>query len=177
MKTKVLLILLLIFSVLLTSCAEKIDITELITHEYNGIRMKLPRYMRVGDAAAYNYDMYFDNLKIYVSAKKITEKILEEAELPKTATAAEYVDYIIDANSFEKDKIYFEKDEESGKIYFRYVYDDGQSKPTLYFVTVLGEVGNIWYVEMCCEEEQGSNYITTFRNWVNMIETYEVEEK
>lgn len=175
-KTRSLIILFLILSVLLTSCAEEIDVTEPITYEYEGIRMTLPRYMRAGDAEAYGYDLYFDNLKIYVSAKKIDSEILKEEELDEATTPLQYAEHIIEGNSFEKDKIFFENDEQSGKIYFRYVYDDGESAPALYFITVLGEVGNVWYVEMCCEEELAQNYITTFRNWNNLIETYEVKE-
>ena len=177
-KTVAIILLTLVLAFSAVSCAEDIDTTELLTYVNEGLEFSLPRYMRASDPTGTGYDMYFDNLKVFYTVKELDKDTLTELDLPETTTADEYFDHLMQINSLDKDKVFYERDEESKKINFRYIYDNGTETETamMYFVVIVGDPGNLWYIEMCCSEEDSEGMLSTFRSWMNHIEVTDKSE-
>ncbi len=178
MKKIINLILLIAVMLSAVSCSDYADNPRYHDIEYreNGLKLVLRNDMQRYDIA--DYDFYFTNVigTVIMTAVKLDEKFLTENEIKKDITAGEYVDFLIEKNEFEKDNIYYEHDEHLGMYNFKYVFSDVETGSEIfYYVTVLGEVGNVWYVEMTCRNEDSELYLSTFDSWINELETYTPE--
>ena len=171
MKKIITLVLTLTILFTLASCGD--DGYEKVTYRDGGIEFFLPSSMR--RSTVEGYDFYFSNLStsMVFTALKIDSEILAEFELDDTATSKEYVDAVLEKGERDKDKMYFEYDERLDQYSFRYTYVDADEYEIFYYVVVTGEPGNIWYVEMCCDNEYSSDYLSTFVTWRKNIRTYD----
>lgn len=178
MKRIITLILFLAVLLFAVSCSDYADKPSYRDIEYkeNGLKLVLRNDMQRYEVEG--YDFYFTNVieTVIMTAVKLDEEYLRENEIKKDITAGEYVDLLIEKNKFEKDNIYYEHNEELGTYNFKYVFSDVEAGSDIfYYVTVLGEVGNVWYVEMTCRNEDSEFYLSTFDSWINEIETYTPE--
>ncbi|MBQ3015824.1 MAG: hypothetical protein IJD79_03485 [Clostridia bacterium] len=178
MKRIITLILLLTVILSTVSCSDYADKPSYRDIEYkeNGLRLVLRNDMQRYEVEG--YDFYFTNVigTVILSAVKLDEEFLRENEIKTDITAGEYVDYLIEKNEFEKDKIYYEHDEDLGKYNFKYVFSDvGAASEIFYYVTVLGDAGNVWYVEMTCRNEDSEFYLSSFDSWKNDLKAYTPE--
>ena len=155
---------------LLVSCSD--DDYDKITYRENGIEFFLPSSMRRTNSSA--YDFYFTNISagLVFAATKVDEKILSDFDLSKDADAGEYANAIIDNGGHDKEKMYFRYDERLGQYSMRYTYVDEEGYEVFYYVVILGDAGDLWYIEMCCDNSNSSEYIDTFDTWRKNIRTY-----
>ena len=164
------LLLAVILTVCFTSCSDDITYTD-ITYRENGLEVVLPEGMR--RSYTEGYDMYFSTPDMIFTATKIDAELLEKNDIPLSSdvTSKEYTDFVI--KSFDKDQLYFREDASKNLYNFRYTYEveDGQSE-LFYYVVVIGEPGNVWYIEMCCEQDNSSTYLSDFELWKKYIKTY-----
>ena len=169
---KKILTLILTLSLLFSLASCRDDGYEKITYREEGIEFFLPSSMRRSNVEGYHF--YFSNLSttMVFAALKVDSDLLAEFELDATATAGEYVDAVIAKGERDKEKMYFEYDERLDQYSFRYTYVDADDYEIFYYVVVTGDPGNIWYVEMCCENEYSSDYLSTFVTWRKNIRTY-----
>ena len=146
---------------------------ETIYYKENGIEIVLKNDMQRYDAE--EFDFYFTNVlgTIVVTAFKLDAEFLADNEIKSDVTAKEYVDILIKKNELDKDMIYYEENKKTGAYNFRYTYglEDG-STDVFYYVTVLGDAGNVWYVEMSCLNSDSEMYLPRFETWKNDLRTY-----
>ncbi len=154
----------------LVACANDSDY-ESVEYRENGIYFILPNTMR--RKTVENYEFYFTSeiMGVVFSAKKITREFLSENNIDPEIDAKGYVDTIIEKQSFERDKIYYNYYEDFNQHNFRYNYSEGDSE-VFFYVTVTGETGNLWYVEMYCYNDDSSEYLSMFERWRKTIGTY-----
>jgi len=172
MKKVLAVVLLLALSLTALLSCEKKNKYEDVTYREDGLYFVLPNTMRRKDAS--DYEFYFSNelLNLIFMAKKITNEVLADMEIDPGVTAKEYVDIIMERRDFDKSKIYYTYDEERNHYNFRYSYDDEENLASFFYVTVTGSSDNLWYIEMCCTEEESAEYLPTFENWRKSIGTY-----
>ena len=165
------LLLILISISCFVSCGD--DGYEDVTYKENGIEFFLPSSMRRFEDEG--YDFYFSNLTtgMIFTAKKLDEEMLKSLDIEYGITAVEYAEEIIERNYLEKDKLHYEYDEKRGHVSFRYNFVDDNEVSVFYYIVVTGEPDNLWYIEMCCDNENSSEYIQTFEVWKKNIKTYE----
>ena len=169
-KIFILLAIVLALSSVLVGCSPKIDVNEPITHTGNGIEITLPRYMR--KETVEDYDMYFSNLAIILTAEEVDREMLDSLELTENVTRAAFVDRILEINSLDKSKLenYVESDELQ-QTAFSYIVreesDDGVDlgTGTFVYVIIVGEASNLHYVSILCEVNYGGDNIKMFNDW------------
>ena len=141
-----------------------------ITYREGGISFTLPNTMRRTNYE--DYDFYFTNRAVVFTAIKLTDEFFKENELDPSITAEEYTMYCIEKNGLDINQMEYKYDEERGLHNFRYTYDNEEDTNIFYYVVIAGDVGNIWYIEMCCSGDSSSDYIYTFGEWKRTISTY-----
>ena len=153
------------------SCAPKIKF-ETLEYKENGICLYLPDTLKRKEVEG--YELYFlgKTSDVLLTASKLDEEKLSAVGLKSDATAEAYVDAIIEKNQFDKEKLYYQYDEELEQYNFRYNYNDEMETDMFFYVTVLGDPGNIWYIEMCCDTSKSTNYLSTFESWRRGISVY-----
>lgn len=146
---------------------------ENITYREGGIEFFLPSNMR--RSSVDGYDFYFSNLStsIIFTAVEIDAALLSELQIETTVTAEEYIEIIFERNNIDKSKIYYEYDEKRDLYNFRYTYVDEDGYEIFYYIVVVGEPGNLWYIEMLCENEDSETYLSTFEVWKRNVKVYE----
>lgn len=171
MKNKKILLLLLTFAMLvsvLVSCGEKKND---ITYREEGLELTLPTSMRRSYSSVYEF--YFSTPDSVLTAKKLDGDFMESMAMPKNTTPEEYAEAYISANSLDKSRINYKYDSESGAYRMRYNNSDGENgEDLLHFISILGEPGAVWFVEICCENSKASIYEQTFELWESTIRTY-----
>ena len=170
---KKILILILSISLILgtlVSCSENAEYKD-VTYEKDGIKFTLPNTMK--QKTMEGYDFYFTNqlASLIFTAVKIDKEMLEKADLSEGITAAEYVDAIIEKNGMEKDKMYYKYNEYHDQYNFRYTFVDQSGFEIFEYVIVTGTPDNLWYIEMCCEQEDSATYLEDFEIWSKSIKT------
>ena len=156
---------------ILTSCSKKVKFED-VKYEENGLRFYLPNTMQRQDSE--DYEFYFSGrtMDVAFSALKLTEEFLKKAEIEPGVTAEEYVDIIIEKRDFVKSKLYYTHYEESGQYNFRYNYVSESGFEVFFYVTVLGTPDNLWYIEMCCSQDESGEYLDMFDSWRKTLTTY-----
>jgi len=171
MKRLFSLILLLAILLLTVSCREKIDTSELVCHELDGVKFSLPRYMRRAENE--DYDAAFDNMRIFFSVKRITDEMLDTVDVSREDGADAYFNALMSKSGLDKSSVYLERFDHSKLISFRYSYDasrgEGEKDIILYYVILAGEGDNFWYFEICAKEADGIKNISNFETWRNTI--------
>lgn len=157
-----------------SSCGDDVEY-ENITYRENGIEFFLPNSMRRFNEEG--YDFYFSNMAagVIFTALKLDQEFLESIDIEYGITAEAYANEVISRNGMEKDKLYYNYDERRNHYNFRYSYVDQNDISVFYYIVITGEPDNLWYIEMCCEEEQSSDYLSTFEVWKKNIKTYSIE--
>ena len=157
----------------LASCGDYTDHPEYsdVTYKERGLEFTLRNDMRRSETD--DYDFYFTNLAgtMVFSASKVNSKVLSSVGLDSSASPQNYVDAIIERNGFDREMIYYSYDESRGIHSFRYSIGD-DSGGIFYYVAVLGDAGNVWYVEMVCSEEDSGLYVDRFDTFKNSLRTY-----
>lgn len=167
---KKILAFILALSTLTLFCSCKGRMYRNVTYKEGGISFTLPNTMRrVPDS---EYDFYFTNRSIVFTANELDEEFFEENDIDENITAEEYAKYCIEKNGLDIEKMNYKTDEERGLYNFRYNYDDENGTNLFYYVVIAGEVGNVWYIEMCCDNDDSQLYISTFGDWKRGISTY-----
>ena len=156
---------------LLISCGDDKPVYSDMVYEENGLRFVLPANMRRENAEG--YDLYFSNLAIIFTAIELDEEFLESKGIPTDTDAAGYIDFCIERNGMDRDQIYYLYEEEQMRHSFRYTYSEPDSIDLFYYVVVIGEPGNLWYIEMCCDYEDSGELLSEFETWRKNIRTYE----
>ena len=154
----------------LTSCDDNGNIYEMVNYRENGLELSLPNYMRRSDIEG--YDFYFTNLAIIFTAVKLDAEFLEEKNISPDITGKEYIDIYVERNGLSLDRMGYSYDEENMLHNFRYSYTDGEDMDMFYYVVVVGDVGNVWYIEMVCDQKNSSRYIQSFDVWKKYVSTY-----
>ena len=172
---KILAILLILATLLLTaSCVDYRDMPtcEDITYREGGLELKLTNDMKRLEREG--YDFYFINIieTVIVSAFEIDAEFAEKNELKADLTAKEYVDSFIKKNDLDHDNLYYKYEPELDHHSFRYTFAEAGSEEVFYYVVVTGDVGNVWYIEMICTNEDSSRYLESFDKWKKSIKTY-----
>lgn len=159
---------------LLASCGDYADYPdyENITYKEEGLELTLRNDMRRTETE--NYVFYFSNLAgtAALAASKVTAKQLEDEDLAADATAGEFVNCIIEQHELDRDRIYYSHDESRANYSFRYTVGEEGENGIFYYVVVLGDPGNIWYVEMMCSESDSGLYVSRFDAWKNSLRVY-----
>ncbi|MBE6536699.1 MAG: hypothetical protein E7673_01975 [Ruminococcaceae bacterium] len=160
-----------LFLLSLASCSKK-PIFEDVKYEENGLSFYLPNTMQ--RELSEDYEFYFSGrtMNVIFSAMKITDEFLEKVELEVGTTAEKYVDAIIERRGLDKSMLYYTHYEESGQYNFRYNYVSENNFETFFYVTVLGTPDNMWYVEMCCPNDESGQYLEMFEGWRKSLRTY-----
>lgn len=173
MKKRILAFILLLCAAIsvLASCAEDAEY-ESIEYRENGIYFILPNTMR--RKASENYEFYFTSeiMGVTFGAKKLTDDFLQSEGIDSGITAGDYVEMIIDRQSFDKDKIYYRYFEDSKQYNFRYTYAPEDDVEYFFYVTVTGDPGNLWCIEMWCDDEKSAEYLPMLERWRKTVGTY-----
>ena len=173
---KRILTILLLISVALSfaSCTDYRDnpTYSTITYKEKGLEISLRNDMNRYESE--EYDFYFANTigTILFTAFELDGEFLAKNSLSADITAGEYVDYILKKSGLDKDELYYEENTKKGVYSFRYTFDDQNSSKIFYYVVILGEPGNVWYVEMTCANDDSERYLARFEDWRNTIKTY-----
>ncbi len=173
---KIIIISLLIFSVLFSavSCSDYADRPnyESIAYKENGFSIVMRNDMQRYESE--DWDFYFANVigTVALTASKLDEDFLNEIGVKTDITAGEYADYVIGKIGLEKENLYYEKDKSRESYSFRYSYGESEETAAFYYVVVIGEAGNIWYVEMTCLNSDSEMYLSRFLEWHESIELY-----
>ncbi len=163
------LILLALLSVLV-SCG---SIYKDVNYKENGIAFTLPNTMR--RVTNSDYDFYFTNTVVVFTANELDEEYYEELSLDPNMTAKEYLDHLMKSNNMDLDQMEYKYDSEKNIHNFRYT-SESEENNLFYYVVITGEPGNIWYIEMCCEEDYYEDYLSTFGEWKRSIYAYNETE-
>ena len=170
MKKTIALLLTVIMLLSFVGCRRSVKY-ENVTYRESGIEFTLPSSMRRSYVEGYDY--YFSTLAIIFTAVKIDSEFIESSEidLDPSISAKEYVDLITE--EMDKSQMYFNVDESRNLYNFRYTYEDQSSGTEIfYYVIVIGESGNTWYIEMCCDQQDSGTFVETFDEWKMSIKTY-----
>ena len=155
----------------LASCADEVEY-ENIEYRENGLYFVLPNTMRRKTSSKHEFYFTNQNIGLVFSARKLTAEVLESEYITPGVSAGEYVDILIERNNFDKTSIFYTYYESFGHYNFRYMYGETEGEEIFFYVTVLGETDNLWYVEMCCENEVSAEYLSMFERWRKSIGTY-----
>lgn len=158
-------------TLLFSLCSCKSGMYKDVTYREGGISFTLPNTMRRANYE--EYDFYFTNRATVFTAKELDDEFYKENSLEPDMTAAEYVDYCIEANKLDKTQMEYKHDEARNVHNFRYIYDDDAGTSIFYYIVITGEPGNIWYIEMCCDSNDSSKYLPTFGEWKRTILAYD----
>ena len=155
----------------LCACADTVKY-ENVTYRENGIEFFLPSSMR--RESVDGYDFYFSNLaaSIIFTAVKVDEELLRDLDIDGPVNDEEYVNILIERNKLDKEKMYYNYDEVRGHYNFRYSYEDADGFATFYYIVVIGDESNLWYIEMCCKNEDSNTHLETFKTWKRNIKVY-----
>ena len=171
---KKIIALLLIISALLisfSSCDDDKNIYEIIEYRENGIEFSLPNYMR--RSVVEGYDFYFTNLSIVYTAVKLDSEFLESKNLAPGISGKEYIDVYVERNGLDLERMSYTYEDDRILHNFRYTFGDETSGMEMfYYVVVVGEQGNLWYIEMCCKYEDSATCLSSFEVWKKYIKTY-----
>ena len=161
----------LLSMLMMSACADTVQY-ENVTYRENGLEFLLPSSMR--RQSVEGYDFYFSNLAVSVifTAVKIDEEILTKFDVEGRVNAEEYVGMLIEKNKLDKEKMYYNYDELRGHYNFRYSFEDADGYAIFYYVVVIGDESNLWYIEMCCKDEDSSTHLETFKTWKRNIKVY-----
>ncbi len=167
-KKIILLLLCLTFVLPLVSCGEDVDVNEELTYDLNGITVVLPRYMR--RSYSEDWDFYFDNLSMAMYGKCIDRDVLADMELPATTTRKEYADLFIENRKLDKTKIELTEDAGRATTTFRYIYqpEDGSAAQSCQ-VVLIGDTGNLWFVEISADSETFDEHVSMFKVWCSKL--------
>lgn len=170
-KISAFIVALALITLALASCGGGIKYED-VDYREKGLSFTLPSSMRRSTVT--DHDFEFSTLDAVFYADKVDYETVSEAgvEISESFDAEEYA--IAITKTFDQDQLYFEEDKENMRYSFRYTYGDteaGESE-TFFYVVVIGEVGNVWYIEMICEQELSADYIPTFELWEKSIKTY-----
>ena len=155
----------------LVSCGNSVKFED-VEYRENGLSVTLPNTMRRQDNEDYTFYFSGMSMDVIFSAMKITDEFLESVELESGVSAGEYVDTIIARRGLEKSKLYYKYYEEKNQYNFRYNYVSESGYEMFFFVTVMGNSDNLWYIEMCCDADESSAYLDTFEIWRRNLKTY-----
>ena len=147
--------------------------TKDVTYRDLGITFTIPSNMRRMSSESYDFYFYNQLNSIVFTALKVDEDFLKTVDIEGGKTSFEYVDIIIEKNNFEQDKLYYKYDEERDQHSFRYTYVDSSGYEMFSYIVVTGPKDNLWYIEMCCNQEDSATYLQSFKNWQKSIFTYE----
>ena len=140
-----------------------------IEYREEGLSFTLPKSMRRSNDSVYEF--FLSSPDSLFCAKKLDGDFMESAELSKDTTAGEYADAYIKVNMLDKERIAFTYDESRGAYSFKYNNSDN-GEELFHYITVIGNPGAIWFIEMCCENENASTYEDTFEIWQRSISVY-----
>ena len=163
------LLLLLATVMIIASVCSCGDNSSDVTYREEGLEMTLPKSMR--RSLSSTYEFYFSTPDSVLTAKKLDGAFMESMEMSASTTAEEYADAYIDANNFDKSRINYTHDAERGAYRMRYNNSEN-GEELLHFISILGEPGAIWFVEIVCENDKASIYEATFETWESSIRTY-----
>ena len=171
------LILALCAMLVLASCSDYADYPEYrdVVYREGGLEVTLRNDMSRYDSE--NYDLYFANTigSMVLAASKADADMLAQVGAPEDADARTYADVIIKRNEFDRELIYYSYDASRNSCSFRYsVGEEGQSG-AFYYVVIIGDAGNLWYVEMVCSEADSGLYVDRFDGWAKTMRTYDAE--
>lgn len=164
-----LILVAVIAALALVSCSEESNDVE---YKQNGIQFTLPKSMRQ-NVGATGYDYYFDNLdsSVIFTATKADAELLLENGIDENITLEEYMKICV--GDMDVSKIYLEYDEARRAYSYRYNYTfEGNTSETFFYVVIIGDVGNLWYVEMMCDYETSAETLPAFEVWAASIKTY-----
>lgn len=162
-----LFVALIVATTVFAACAkEKND----IKYREAGLEFVLPRSMRRAETSA--YDFYFSTLDAIFAVIKLDDDYLASVSVPNDITAEGYINEYIKRNYLDKKQIDFKHDPERNAYSLRYNYSEEGNLDVFHYVIVLGEPGALWYVEMCCDNEDSGTYTTTFELWGKSVKTY-----
>ena len=171
---KILAMIVLLSVVILVPSCDYRDVPkyEDITYRENGLEFKLPNDMKRLDSD--EYDFYFVNIieTVIFTAAKLDSEFVVKNDIEYDLTAEEYVNTFIKRNNLNKEDLYYAFDENTGRHSLRYTFAEAGSSEIFYYVVVLGDVGNVWYLEMVTANEDSSRYLGTFENWSKSVRTY-----
>lgn len=179
MKKRIAAILTLALCALLVlaSCSDYADYPEYrdVVHRESGLELTLRNDMSRYDSE--NYDLYFTNTiaSMALAASKADAQMLAQVGAPEDADAQTYADVIIKRNEFDREMIYYSYDESRKSCTFRYSAGDEGESGVFYYVVIIGEAGNLWYVEMVCSEADSGLYVDRFDSWAKALRTYDAE--
>lgn len=155
----------------LTSCSDEVKFSN-VEYREDGLSFVLPNTMQRSDSEGYEFYFVGMSMDVIFSAMKITDEFLEQVDLEPGLTAKEYVDTIISRRELDKSKLFYKHYKDEDQYNFRYNYVSESGYEMFYYVTVTGPTDNIWYVEMCCESEESTQYLDMFDTWRRTIRTY-----
>ncbi|MBE6636042.1 MAG: hypothetical protein E7617_07590 [Ruminococcaceae bacterium] len=143
------------------SCNDKPTYEE-VTYSENGLTLKLRSNMR--RSYVEGYDFYFSNLAIVLTATKFDAEFLTSQGVSADIDAQGYTEEYIKRRELDKEMIYYLAEPEYNRYSFRYTYVQDGSELFLYIV-IIGGPGNLWYVEVCCDQEDSEIYLPEFETW------------
>ena len=163
------LLLSLICCAVLASCNGKPVYTDKV-YEENGLKLRLPENMRRSDIDG--YDFYFSNLAIVFTAVKFDSQFLTDQGVSADIDAKGYAEAYVEKRQLDKKSIYYLEEPEYDRYSFRYTYTLEDGSDVFYYVVIIGTSGNLWYIEMTCDQENSGDYITEFEVWRKNMKTY-----
>jgi hypothetical protein len=168
MKFRKLLILLLVAATLTSLIACGKDNND-ITYREEGLTFTLPKSMRRMYGTGNEFHLSSPD-SVFV-AKKLDGDFMLSQALPADTTPKEYVDAYIENQLLDRERIDFKEDASRGTYSFKYNQSDA-GEDYYHYVTVLGESGAIWFIEMMCLNDKADIYTETFEMWQKTISTY-----
>ncbi len=165
---KISAVILIIISLISAFVSCKSDFED-ITYREDGISFTLPNTMRKSNLEG--YDLYFTNTAVSFAVKKIDEEVCNEISLKKDASAKEYVDFFAAKIEIDLEDAGYSYDDRNGAHSFKYI-QSGEDWSLNYYIAVVGEAGNIWHIEMWCEETYYEDYLPIFGEWRRSISVY-----
>ncbi len=165
---KIISLLLIIISLITLFVSCDSDFKD-VTYKEDGITFTLPNTMR--KSSMEGYDFYFTNTAVNFAGKKIDEEFCEILSLKNDISAKEYIDYFTAERELPLEELNYKYDEQR-KIH-NFVYSQKPDEITLvYYAVVTGEPGNVWIIDMWCEEEYYENNLNSFGEWKRSISAY-----
>ena len=140
-----------------------------ITYRENGLTFTLPKSMR--RMYGTDSDFHLSSPDSVFLAKKLDGDFMESQAMPKDTDAKDYATAYIESQRLDKERIDYKEDAERGAYSFKYNQSD-TGEDYYHYVTVLGESGAVWFVEMICLNDKADIYTETFETWQKTIATY-----
>ena len=150
----------------LSACGKK---NKDVTYREEGLTFTLPSSMR--RAYSSECEFHFSTPDSAFLAKKLTAEFMESQELSKDTTAKQYAAAYIENQMLDSTRIDYKEDPERTAYSFKYNASD-TGEDYFHYITILGEVGNIWFVDIVCENDKADIYTDTFEIWQASIRTY-----